>query len=387
MVSVALAAALFALTGRAALASEATDDTTASASGAEKSKFIDPEDGWFDVSSFLDTGHGFVPMVVPITEPAVGYGVGGGLVFIRNNEPLVGGSYRKPNMLAVGGMATENDTWATFAGHSASWLDDRVQTLVGGLYGSIQLDFFGVGHGPLNEHPVHYELRPAGGLTEARYRLGTSRAQVALGYAYASFDVTFDADSLPPDVSPEELESKVGGVLPSVVWDSRDNAFTPLAGLYVNVGAGLFREWLGGTSDFERLNLVGIGYHPLSARLYLGGRLDAAFSYGDAPFYARPFITLRGAPVMRYLGESAASLELETRWQFYRRISLVGFAGVGSAWNGHTDVTRPENILTGGGGLRYELARRYGLHMGFDLAWGPDENAIYLQFGNAWFRP
>jgi glucose/arabinose dehydrogenase len=33
------------------------------------------------------------------------------------------------------------------------------------------------------------------------------------------------------------------------------------------------------------------------------------------------------------------------------------------------------------------LARRYKLHMGIDVAFGPDGTAFYVQFGSAWFRP
>jgi hypothetical protein len=33
------------------------------------------------------------------------------------------------------------------------------------------------------------------------------------------------------------------------------------------------------------------------------------------------------------------------------------------------------------------LARRYGLHMGIDVAVGPDEPIFYVVFGNAWVRP
>jgi hypothetical protein len=32
------------------------------------------------VSGFLDTAHGFVPLLVPITEPALGYGTVGAAV-------------------------------------------------------------------------------------------------------------------------------------------------------------------------------------------------------------------------------------------------------------------------------------------------------------------
>ena len=44
-------------------------------------------------------------------------------------------------------------------------------------------------------------------------------------------------------------------------------------------------------------------------------------------------------------------------------------------------------MTTSGGGFRYELARRYKLHMGVDVAFGPDGTALSVQFGSAWFRP
>ena len=50
------------------------------------SKFYSPDDGWFDVSGFLDQKYGFIPLVMPITEPAVGFGVAGGVAFI--DKPL-----------------------------------------------------------------------------------------------------------------------------------------------------------------------------------------------------------------------------------------------------------------------------------------------------------
>jgi hypothetical protein len=43
------------------------------------SKFRSAEDGWPDASGFLDEKYGFLPVVIPITEAAVGYGAAGGL--------------------------------------------------------------------------------------------------------------------------------------------------------------------------------------------------------------------------------------------------------------------------------------------------------------------
>jgi long-subunit fatty acid transport protein len=105
------------------------------------------------------------------------------------------------------------------------------------------------------------------------------------------------------------------------------------------------------------------------------------------PFYMRPYLTLRGAPAMRYQGESVAQVEAEVRWQFWQRFSVVGFAGAGTAQSTFSGTRNDKNITTIGAGMRYEIARKHGLHMGIDFAAGPDSKAIYIQFGSAWMRP
>jgi len=38
-------------------------------------------------------------------------------------------------------------------------------------------------------------------------------------------------------------------------------------------------------------------------------------------------------------------------------------------------------------GFRSELAREYGLHMGVDVAFGPNAPVVDVQFGSAWTLP
>ena len=80
----------------------------------------------------------------------------------------------------------------------------------------------------------------------------------------------------------------------------------------------------------------------------LGVRADATSSFGDVPFYMRPFVALRGAPIMRYQGEQVAQVEAELRWQFWKRFSLVGFAGAGAAWNDFDRLENQVTLVTGG---------------------------------------
>jgi hemolysin activation/secretion protein len=91
--------------------------------------------------------------------------------------------------------------------------------------------------------------------------------------------------------------------------------------------------------------------------------------------------------MMRYQGDEVAQMEAELRWQFWKRFSVVGFVGGGAAWNDFEKFDNSQAIVTGGTGFRYEIARQYGIHMGVDLAFGPDNTAIYVQVGSAWARP
>jgi hypothetical protein len=352
------------------------------------SRFRSADDGWLDVSGFLDEKYGFLPVVLPITEPAVGYGAAGGLAFLSKplGEPRPG--FGRPNITMVGGLGTENGTWGVVAGDVRHWLDDHLQTIVGMLYASVNLDFHGIGDNSLlADSPLRYNLEPKGGAIQAKYRLGDSRFWVGLNYAYAQTHVTFKAPAGTPGLPDFRADSTVGGLTPSLSFDSRDNIFTPNSGTFVEASVGAFSHALGGDDEFQRARLIAIHYLPLSSRLFLGVRLDASASFGDEPFYLRPFISLRGVPVMRYQGDEVTQLEAELRWQFWKRFSLVGFVGAGAAWNNLEHFDNSLTVVSGGTGFRYELARKYGIHIGLDVAFSAHDTAVYVQIGSAWARP
>ena len=352
------------------------------------SKFRSVEDGWLDGSGFLDEKYGFLPIVTPITEPAVGYGAAGGLAFISKPLGQAQSGYDRPNITLVGGMGTENGSWGAVTGDLRNWFDDRLQTLAGVVYASVDLDFYGIGEDSvLADDPLSYNLEPKGGMLQAKYRIGDSRFWAGLSYAFARTDVTFDAPAGTPGLPDCASESNVGGTTPSLTFDTRNNIFTPTRGTYVEATAGLFSEALGGDGEFQRAQLVTMQFVPLHPRLFLGLRGQVAASFGAVPFYLRPFIYMRGVPMMRYQGEEMAQLEAELRWQFWKRFSLVGFAGGGAVWKDFERFEDSKTVVTGDTGFRYELARKYGIHMGVDVAVGPDDPAVYIQVGSAWARP
>ena len=354
----------------------------------ETSRFRSDDDGWLDISGFIDQAYGFVPLVIPITEPAVGLGAVGALMFIDKQKEEGDAGFGRPNISTIGALGTDNGTSGVFAGDMRHWRDDHVKTLIGFVHAPVNLDFYGIGFDPLlQDDPQTYNLETTAGMAQVRYRIGESQAWAGLGYVLAKSKVTFDVKPEVESLPNFQSESWVGGLLPHLSFDSRDNMFTPTSGTYLDLSGGLFSEALGSDSDFQRVNLTGIYYQPLGYDLTLGIMGNSILSFGEIPFYMRPFIYLRGVAAMRYQGDYMAQIEAELRWQFWERFSLIGFTGAGVTWNDNRETRAEQNVSTGGVGFRYEIARKYGMHMGLDLAYGPDGPALYVQFGSAWMRP
>ena len=383
MIAILAAVALWSAPAAAQPADTAPPDTTKPPSWLRSA-----DDGWLDVSGFLDERYGFLPVGIPITEPAVGYGGAAGLAFLSKPLGEARAGHGRPDISLVGGLGTQNGTWGAVVADIRHWFGDRLQTQAGLAYISANLDFYGIGRDrALEKDPVRYTLEPKGGMVRGKYRLGGSEAWAGLGYVFAATRVTLDEPAGRPGLPDFHRDTNVGGLTPSFTYDDRDNIFTPLRGTFVEAVVGVFSHVLGGDDEFQRVQLTAIQYVPLPHSLYLGLRGDGAASFGDVPFYLRPFINLRGLPIMRYQGEEVAQIEAELRWQFWKRFSVLGFLGGGATWSNFERFDNTQAVAAGGVGFRYEIARKYGIHMGLDIAFGPDNTAVYVQVGSAWARP
>jgi hypothetical protein len=357
--------------------------------GASASGPTDPDDGWPDLSGFLDRAAGFVPIARPITEPAVGYGAAGGLLFVDRRKQAGAEGLARPNLSLAGGMATEDGTWGALIGNIHYWRKGRLKTTVGLFGADLNLDYQGVGPPPLQDTSVGYEWDLWGGQVGADYLLKPGgHAWIGLTYTIAQNSITFDRASEVPLPDLQDGATLLSANLsPSFVYDSRDTVFTPSRGTYLSLSGSFYEKFLGGDRDFQEADGTAIVYIPFSPRITLGLRADGMGSFGPAPFYLRPAVSLRGVTARRYIGHYVAQTEAELRYQFWKRLSVVGFAGVGRTWREFELGDSNRTVHEGGGGLRYELAWRYKLHAGFDVAWGPDGVIWYVVVGSAWARP
>lgn len=368
-------------------AMQATADAEAQA-GTTGSRIRDPEDGKFDLSKFLAHPRAFLPIPLVVTEPAVGYGGGIAGMFVRPRKGAGNEGYARPNMSVAGGVATENGTWLAFAGDSSHWMDERLQTLAAVGYGELNLDFYGLGDASASldqaiSYALDFSLVLIQGNWKPRPKLPWS---LGVRYIHSKVEPKLDDDTLFPGLA-DGIEVEISAPAAILEYDSRDNLFTPTRGIYSESLYLLSRESLGASEDFERFQQVLMGWVPLGKDWTLGMRGDYQWVSGGTPFFLRPYIKLRGVAAMRYQGDQMASSEVEARWQLRPRWSLVVAGGYGTAHSERDLYSATRDVWSGAVGLRYQLARLFGMHAGLDVGFSDGETAIYLQVGNAWFRP
>ncbi len=348
---------------------------------------IDTLDQAFDISEFLNTRYGFAFVPTIITEPAVGYGGGGGLLFIhRDPEEIKEGKGQYPSLSGIGGFYTDSKSWALGGGHFGVWKEGSIRYRGGVGYASANLTYY---REPVFQNGIErvgFNLKAFGIIQEIIFRLGESNFFLGGSYGFARTTVKFDKIIDFPEIKAKERSFNVGGLGAVLYYDTRDNMFTPNSGIYAGIKLIYYDKFLGSDRIFQRLFAHILSYAKIVNRLYGALRLDVKSGFNDIPFFLRPYISLRGVPAMRYQGKTTYLAETEFRYDFTNRWSVVIFTGYGEATPINEEFFIKQKAYNFGAGFRYLIARLYGARMGIDIARGPEEWVFYIQFGSSWFR-
>lgn len=352
------------------------------------SLFKDPEDGALDISLFLDDPAGFMAFPIIITEPAIGYGGGLGFIFIKekkNNR----GDKQIPMISGVLGAYTANHSWIAGAFHFNNWKGDKIRYLGVVAKPYINIKYYGNNIEYLSKNPIEYNMNAWLVIQRLQFRIKESN--FFIGGQYSFYITKNSLDTLPDKPLINKILKKLNttstiSMLTLITnYDSRNNIFSPTKGMNTGIQVSYNAPFLGGSNDFWRANVYYMGFFPISKRVFSGWRFDYQLGFGDIPFYAQPFISLRGAPAMRY--QSKNTMLIETEWLFnvHKRWYINAFAGAGDAFNDFSEFGNSTHVFNYGFGIRYKLAKKYGILSGIDFAWTSNkEFAFYLVFGSSW---
>jgi hypothetical protein len=361
----------------------------APASAGMLDKLKDPETGQIDITDWLLSGSGFLPIPIIITEPAVGFGLGFAPAFLHDfNHPGVSRDSLTledileypPSVTAGFAAYTTNGSWLAGAVHKGSYRQDRIRYLGVLAYMDLNLDYY------VFSQPLRFELEGVFTIQDVRFRLGRTNWFLGANYSYLNSDVAFKL-GIDPNTSltlPGNFDSSDAGLSAIAYFDSRDTSFTPSTGREAEFKIGRHDEALGGDFNYWVLDLDYKSFHRVHPSWVVGWRAKGEAINGDPPFYSLPFVWMRGIPAMRYQGDTVAQVETEVRWTIKGPWNLVGFVGYGNTWSDNPSLDSDDLILSGGAGVRIEIARKLGFMTGIDIARGPEEWAVYLQFGQAW---
>jgi hypothetical protein len=380
------------------LDAQESEDQPAAENGVAEA--VEPESGGDEEAAKKEKkGPSFIAVPIFITEPAVGYGLGGAVGYFHKKKhqadsgadstaPILtaetaakAGKQQKvpPTISGIAAAYTENGTWGAGLAHTASWKEDRIRYTGAVGYAHVVSTFY------FGDQPFDFKLDTGLLYQDFKFRIRSSDIFVGGKLVYLNPDLLFDEDLGELPVENDGTQLNDFGLAVQADYDGRDNKMTPNRGQFVELVAWKHLEALGGDTDYWKVGLQVDSFHEmLNRKLVLGLHLDLDTAGGDPPLWGYPWVTMRGIPALRYQNESTAAVETELRWNLVERWAVLGFIGA-AATRGDVPVFEDESgIVAGGLGGRFLFRPQDSLWVGIDVAKGPEDYVLYIVAGHKW---
>ncbi len=323
---------------------------------------------------------GYLLMPIPIVDPTIGNGLALGAMFTL---PADSDQHtRQTNSYTVGGFYTDTGSWAIGLQEQDYFLDDSLRLSTALVHGQFNLKYYGSSaDSPLADNPMDYSLK--GTFLKPRLLLRLFDSNFFLGSQLTVSRIKTKLDEFTDEIPQEDIDDKTYGLGVVGQYDSRDNAFSATQGSYTEVTYDVFDRARHSGFSYKKMESFYNYYATLNPGWVAVFQAQADFSHGDVPFYALPYINLRGFPAGRYIAQNAASLQTELRWTFANRWGALAFVGAGKVADDIRDYGDSETIGSYGLGVRFMASVEDRINLGIDLASGPDDTAIYFRIGEA----
>lgn len=187
------------------------------------------------------------------------------------------------------------------------------------------------------------------------------------------------------DVNAEETTS--GSFGPVISYDTRDNTFFPYAGIYGELALIYYPESLGNIADYYEAEGFLNGYKRFRPKHILAARLYARFTSDDTPYADLSTLgrsaDLRGYVSGEHIGNHLVDLQLEYRYRFLQRWTLVGFVGQAALFD-NDGIESDDFFGSAGAGIRFMLNEERRVNIRLDFAVGEgDSEGFYIGLSEA----
>lgn len=324
----------------------------------------------------------------PVYNPVIGGGLAAAAVMVLPSN----GKSGPPTTIGAGGFASENGSWAVGGGVRASLANDQWRVMLGGGFGHLNYDFYGVGDDAGDEGnsvALTQEAILAGGSALRRCTEGLYLGPVAMARR-----ITTQPDS---GSGADALESEQGALALglSCEYDTRDSTFYPRTGWYTQTK---ILQYLASTIElldadrptdpYTTFTLRVNAYYRVGEAGVIACRLANEWVDDAAPFYDLPMFgahsDLRGYEAGRYRDRTLIAGQAEYRHELgFWRLGAAAFAGIGAVAPSYAALGNAETLPAGGLGLRWTAAPENHINLRVDFAWSRDGEAWYVSVGEA----
>ncbi len=212
---------------------------------------------------------------------------------------------------------------------------------------------------------------------------------VGLSYTYSNATTVFDL----PDFIPDEWrydERSLNNVGYLLNYDDREHQLNPYGGFNVEFKNAFYRTIINSDNNFEVYNFTYNHYYKLkNNRNIIATRVRVNIAAGDVPFQGQNVVgqdDIRGYSSGKYRDNQVYAIQAEYRWRFYKKLGLVGFAGVATAVENMAEIPQTELLPGIGLGFRYLLIESERINIGMDFAVGKGDWGIYFRIGESFGR-
>jgi hypothetical protein len=174
-----------------------------------------------------------------------------------------------------------------------------------------------------------------------------------------------------------------------LLFDKRDNLMSTNNGILAEFRHTRHHAFFGSDNNYSISLLDTRAYWaPFKQRKdILAWQLYAYLSEGEVPFNELAALggdmIMRGYYQGRYLDEKLIATQAEYRFQVWKSLSMVAFAGIGDVAPRLSEFAWDELKYSLGGGFRYELIPGEDLNIRFDYAIGKGTQNFYINLSEA----
>jgi len=318
----------------------------------------------------------FIVAPIPFSNPTIGAGLvlGAGYLFTTAE-----GS--KPSMIGVGALRSDNGSKGVGVSVNLAFNNNRWLFTSFFAEADVRYDLYTpAGKLPIRQDGVLARMGLAYGLT--------SQLSFGLGLRYLNTTITPDIAGLPPIPPPfnQFLNVEIASIGLISDWDRRDDTIYPTSGSNIHFEAFHNVAVSGLVQDYDKAYLTYSHYRKLGRSGVLVAHAAVCGASSETPFFDLCGLgtvdAFRGFSSTQFIGQRSVSLQLEYRYQFTRRLGMVGFGGVGQVGTRFSDLDLGGPHFAAGLGARYRVSKKFPVDFAIDMSRNNlGDNQLYIYVG------